>query len=135
MTPEGKIKKQGRAICKKLGIYYFPVNQGGYGVVGIPDDVLCVNGKFVHIEYKAHMELTKRNKTAYKTLPTNTQVKQMESCRNSGGMTLVVDDSNIQYLEEDLNSILKNDLGHAIQCGWFTSLEDFLRYKGETDTE
>lgn len=134
-TPEGKIKKRGREICKKLGIYYFPVNQGGLGRTGIPDDVLCVNGRFVHIEYKAHMDWTKRTKTAFKTLPTNLQVKRMEECRASGGFTMVVDDTNIEYLEDELKAIMEKKVGIYFACGWAHTLEELLEYKGEIDAD
>lgn len=131
-TPEGKIKKQGREICKKLGIYYFPVNQTGMSKGGIPDDVLCVNGQFVHIEYKAHMDWTKKTKTAFRTLPTDLQVKRMEECRASGGITLVVDDSNINNLEEELIAIMDKKMDVYFVCGWAHTLEELLEYKGET---
>ena len=65
MTPEGFVKKEGREIVKKLGIYQFPVNQSGMSLTGVPDDVLCVRGWFVHIEYKALLDW-KLTKTALK---------------------------------------------------------------------
>lgn len=134
-TPEGRIKKRGREICKKLGIYYFPVNQGGLGRAGIPDDVLCVNGRFVHIEYKAHMDWTKKTKPAFKTLPTNLQVVRMDEARESGAVVLVVDDSNIQYLEQELKYISTRDQTKILRCLWTWTLEGFLEYKGEIDAD
>lgn len=132
-TPEGRVKKQGRDICKKLGIYYFPVNQGGTSLAGIPDDVLCVNGRFVHIEYKAHMLWDKHTKTAYRSLPTDLQVKRMEECRASGGITLVVDDKNIDILEETLLYIKSGKKMKEFwsACLWTGSFEDFINYKAK----
>lgn len=106
-TPEGKVKKRGRDICTRLGLYHFPVNQGGYGSRGIPDDVVCVNGVFLHIEYKAAMDWTKRTKTAYKTLPTLQQCLKMWECRMAGGVTWVVDNNNITRMAGILPNILE----------------------------
>lgn len=134
-TREGKIKKRGREICKKLGIYYFPVNQTGMSKSGIPDDVLCVSGRFVHIEYKAHMDWSKKTKTAFKTLPTNLQAKRMGECRASGGITLVVDDNNIEDLERTLKLIASGTMYHTTSCTWQTDLKEFMAYKGEADAD
>lgn len=130
-TPEGKVKKQGREICKRLGLYHFPVNQGGISLAGVPDDVLCVNGCFVHIEYKAHMVWNRQNKTAYRTLPTDLQVKRMEECRKNGGITLVIDDANIDTLEKTLLYIKSGKPMYNFWsvCLWSHSLEDFINYK------
>lgn len=133
-TPEGKIKKRGRDICRKLDLYFFPVQQGGTSLAGIPDDVLCVNGKFVHIEYKAHMDWRPTSKvtaTSIKTLPTEKQCKAMERCRVSGGITLVVDDSNIDHLLGDLETIAGGKSGENIPLysGWKWFLIDYMRYR------
>ena len=107
-TPEGTIKKQGREICKLLGIYFFPVQQKGTSNAGIPDDMLNVGGRFVQIEYKHHMRWDKRNKAAFATLPTERQIWHMEQSRKCGGITFVVDDSNINALKEALVFIRDN---------------------------
>ena len=134
MTPEGKVKAEGRKICKELGIYYFPVNQSGIGRRGIPDDVLCAGGMFVHIEYKAHMVFDKKNITAFRTLPTDLQVERMDACRNCKGITLVVDDVNIEYLKRILLDIRYQGNPMHNYCEWEVTLEDFKKYKnGELD--
>lgn len=108
MTPEGKVKKEGRAICSKVGAFHFPVNQGDGSVRGIPDDCLCLGGRFIFIEYKADMRWNVHNKTAYKTLPTMNQVLRMEECREAGGLTFLVDCKNIDRLERELIQIKYN---------------------------
>lgn len=105
-TPEGRIKRQGRDICKKLmprGLFYFAAQMGGYGKAGIPDDILCVNGFFVSIEYKAEE----------KRKPTALQIKRMEEIRKAGGITLVVHAGNIYLLEGVLDFLLRVTFEHS----------------------
>lgn len=133
-TPEGKIKKRGRDICRKLELYFFSVQQGGTSLAGIPDDVLCVGGRFVHIEYKAHMDWRPTSavtKTSIQTLPTEKQCLAMERCRVSKGITLVVDDANIDYLYQDLETIAGCSAGTdaLLYCGWKWFFKDYQRYR------
>ena len=55
MTPEGKVKKDIKeyldTLEKSACWWYMPV-QTGFGKTGIPDFILCVNGRFVAIEVK-----------------------------------------------------------------------------------
>ena len=53
-TPEGKVKKEIKEWLATLPNcwFYMPV-QNGMGVVGIPDIVGCIDGKFFAIECKA----------------------------------------------------------------------------------
>jgi hypothetical protein len=55
-TPEGRVKAKVKAYLDSLGPdvcwYYMPV-QNGMGVVGIPDIIACIYGRFVAIETKA----------------------------------------------------------------------------------
>lgn len=130
MTPEGKVKAEGRKVCKDLGIYFFPVNQGGFGKTGIPDDALCVRGRFIHIEYKAHMRWDKRNKTAFSTLPTDRQVLMMEKARQAGAMTWVIDDTNIDELRPALKHILQSVyINTEYPISWWWSYKEFTNYK------
>ena len=70
--------------------------------------MLNVGGRFVQIEYKHHMRWDKRNKAAFATLPTERQIWHMEQSRKCGGITFVVDDSNINALKEALVFIRDN---------------------------
>lgn len=117
-TPEGKVKELGRSLCKRMGIFYFPVNQGVFGVNGIPDDCLCVGGKFVFIEYK-HRMLWNTTKAGIKSRPTLKQVAVMDAARTSEAYTLVVDEDNIAHLEGDLTLIMFNKINNAtLMCGF-----------------
>lgn len=50
MTPEGQVKKECRALLDTLGYRFSPV-QTGYGKRTL-DDLCCIKGRFVTIEYK-----------------------------------------------------------------------------------
>ena len=92
MTPEGKVKKIGRATMTKMGMYHFPTFSGGYGRSGIPDDIGCYQGYFVAVEYKANGGK-----------PTALQLKNMDDIRKSGGIALLIDEENVHNLEELIN--------------------------------
>ena len=97
MTPEGKVKKTGRAIMTKMGMYHFPAFSGGYGRSGVPDDIGCHLGVFVAVEYKA-----KGGKL------TALQLKNMDDIRKSGGIALLVDETNVHQLEELINNEIQS---------------------------
>ena len=53
MTPEAKVKNKIKKFLDKLGCYYFFPQTGGYGRSGVPDIIICHQGKFIAIECKA----------------------------------------------------------------------------------
>lgn len=73
----------------KMGMYHFPAFSGGYGRSGVPDDIACYQGCFVAVEYKANGGK-----------PTALQLKNMDDIRKSGGIALLVDETNVHQLEE-----------------------------------
>jgi len=88
MTPEAKVKKQVTAILKKHGAYYFYPVTGGYGRSGVPDIVACWRGQFIGIECKAGKNTT-----------TALQEKNLREIRDSGGLTVVVNEHTVQELD------------------------------------
>lgn len=94
MTPEAKVKDKVKKILKAHGVYYAMPHGAGYGNAGVPDFLCCVQGHFLAIEAKA-----KGGK------PTALQVKNMEDIRNSGGISLVVDEDVLA--KETLEWIIK----------------------------
>ena len=91
-TPEKKVKDKVVKLLKANEVYYFFPNTHGFGRSGVPDIICCVRGKFLGIECKAG-----DNK------PTALQEKEMQSIRDAGGKTLVVNENNIS----DVESIVK----------------------------
>jgi len=92
MTPEGRVKDKVKKLLKERGIWYFMPAANGFGRVGIPDFICCMDGKFLAIETKAP---GKRDNT------TANQENRINEIRAARGWALVVDDP--QQLEEFLN--------------------------------
>ena len=87
MTPEGKVKKQVKKILDDVGAYHFSPMTAGYGRSGVPDIIACVKGKFIGIECKAG-----------KNEPTLLQKHNMKLINQSGGLSIVVNEGNIESL-------------------------------------
>lgn len=88
MTPEKKVKTKVKKILDKLNCYHCMPTTAGYGASGVPDIIACHKGKFVGIECKAN-----GNK------PTALQQKHLRDISISGGISLVIDETNIDMLE------------------------------------
>ena len=87
-TPEKKVKQKVCAKLKELGAYYFYASTGGYGASGVPDIVACYKGKFIGIECKAN-----GNKA------TALQQKHLREISMQQGISLIIDETNIEMLE------------------------------------
>lgn len=130
MTPEGKVKAIGRDICQQLGIYCIPIQQGGTGRTGIPDDILCVKGVLVSVEYKAELNWKRKS-----TLPTLKQAAEMERIKKAGGVPLVVDNNRLFEFRERLNGAIKETTLHGISFKlmysnlfWTWTLEEYMQF-------
>jgi pantoate kinase len=88
-TPEAKVKAKIKAILKAHNIYYAMPIGTGYGNSGVPDFLCCINGRFLAIEAKAGNGKT-----------TALQEKNLEQIRKSRGLTAVIYETNIAYLEK-----------------------------------
>lgn len=91
-TPEAKVKAQIRKILDTTRAYYAMPIGSGYGNSGVPDFLVCHKGQFVGIEAKAG-----KGKT------TALQEAHLSKIRDSGGIALVVNESNLDELKELLN--------------------------------
>lgn len=96
-TPEALVKKRITNLLQKEGVYYATPATYGRGRSGVPDILACVKGRFLGIEAK-----TVGNR------PTALQEREMSHIRDSGGATIVVDETNLNALAE-LIRILKGD--------------------------
>jgi Holliday junction resolvase len=94
VTPEAKVKKKVVNVLKENGAYYFFPATGGYGRSGVPDVVGCYRGVFFGIECKAGS-----NK------PTALQEAEMRKIREANGITLVVNEENIDDVKIMLRDI------------------------------
>ena len=93
-TPEAKVKAKIKTILKAHGAYYAMPIGTGLGNSGVPDFLVCHNGKFLGIEAKAG-----KGKT------TALQEKDLRDIDRAGGLTLVITEENIDVLEMMLEAM------------------------------
>ena len=94
MTPEAKVKKRIKEILTKAKAYYVMPHGAGYGNAGAPDFVVCLRGQFVGIEAKAGSGK-----------PTALQMHNLMEIRKAGGVSFVINESNIDTLEKELSNV------------------------------
>jgi pantoate kinase len=92
-TKEAAVKRQIRKILDTTSAYYAMPIGSGYGNSGVPDFLVCHNGRFIGIEAKAG-----KGKT------TALQDAHLERIRAAGGLSLVVNETNLDELKELLNA-------------------------------
>ena len=95
-TPEAKVKAKIKAILKAHNVYYAMPIGTGYGNSGVPDFLCCVNGKFLAIEAKAG-----------KGKVTALQHKTLRAIHDAGGITLVLNEENLNLRPPPLEFVLK----------------------------
>lgn len=93
-TPEKKVKDKVVALLKQHGAYYFYPVTSGFGTSGVPDIVACHRGTFIGIECKAG-----GNK------PTALQEKNLRLIAESGGVALVINETNVGTVAELLTQL------------------------------
>jgi hypothetical protein len=93
-TPESKVKKKVHALLKERGAYAVNYIGGAYANNGTPDILVCSRGRFIGIECKAG-----RGK------PTALQIKNLRDIERAGGLGLVINETNLDYLTECLDAI------------------------------
>jgi hypothetical protein len=101
-TPESKVKAEVKKILDSLGAYYFMPATHGYGRSGVPDICGCLNGRFFGIECKAG-----KGKT------TALQDRELKRISTAGGIALVVDETGLATLREDLQGLLMEKMKRA----------------------
>jgi len=86
-TPEGKVKAAVKKILDANDVYHFSPAANGYGRVGIPDIICCINGYFFAIECKAGAGVT-----------TALQQREITAIHAAGGVAIVVNEGTIDAL-------------------------------------
>jgi pantoate kinase len=95
-TPEAAVKKKIKAILAEYDAYYAMPMGTGYGNSGVPDFLVCCNGRFIGIEAKAGT-----NK------PTALQEHHIQRIFDAGGYALVVNEDNLHVLQELMEWTMK----------------------------
>lgn len=93
-TPEAKVKKKIIEILKKHDVYYAMPIGTGFGNAGVPDFLCCVDGYFIAIEAKAGKGTT-----------TALQEKHLREIRNTGGVALVINETNLADIEAHIKLV------------------------------
>ena len=94
MTPEAKVKAKVHKLLKQADAYAVNYIGGVYAKNGTPDILACAQGRFVGIEVKAG-----------KNRPTTLQLRALQEIDEAGGLALVVNESELDYLAECLRGI------------------------------
>ena len=87
-TPEKKIKDKVKKALEDMDVYYAMPFTAGYGNSGVPDFLVCIEGKFFGIECKAGKNTT-----------TALQEKHLSDIRAAGGVSLVIDETNVDNVK------------------------------------
>lgn len=87
-TPEGKVKAACRKLLDAAGAYYFFPVSNGMGSMGVPDVICVLNGRFIGIECKAG-----------KGKPTALQLRALKRIHEAGGLALIINETNVDYLQ------------------------------------
>ena len=96
-TPEKLVKNKIKVILQDGGVYYAMPIGSGYGNAGVPDFLACVNGRFLAVEAKAGKGET-----------TALQDAHLEKIKTAGGVSMVVNELNLDQLKETIKWMNKN---------------------------
>ena len=99
-TPEGVVKDSITDLLDKFGIVYSMKTTMGFGKSGWPDYDVVLRGIYVTVEAK-YDAATKG--------PTALQRDAMKSIRESGGITLVIDMTNLVQFNGFLTNVMAMD--------------------------
>lgn len=94
MTPEGRVKERVKKILKGFNAYVVMPATGGYGNSGTPDFLICHKGRFIGVECKAG-----------KGEATALQLAHLAAIVSNGGISVIVNEHNVDSLEQILKDI------------------------------
>lgn len=103
-TPESKVKDKVKKILKKWGAYYAMPIGTGFGHAGVPDFLVCFEGKFIGIECKANGGKL-----------TALQRSNLLEIAKARGFFMVINETNVQDLDGFLAKL--DSTGTALSFG------------------
>lgn len=122
-TPEKLVKSKVVSVLKQYGAYFFYPVTSGYGSSGVPDIVVCWQGRFLGIECK----------TQGKT-PTALQTKNLVDIANQGGVAIVIDETGIGLMKLTFDVWNKDGISHHGQIiDWSDAEIDWQAHKKPTE--
>ena len=93
-TPEALVKQRIKLTLDAHGAYRVMPVSNGMGAHGIPDFLVCLNGRFVGIEAKAG-----------KNRPTALQISNLRRIHEAGGCALVINEDSLPHLDGLLSAV------------------------------
>lgn len=99
MKKEADVKEALKRIIRKHGGWYTMPTQTGYSQAGVPDFLVCINGRMVGIEAKFG-----RNR------PTALQERQLRLIEQAGGVAMVANERNLGEVESTLFALSEGKL-------------------------
>ena len=94
MTPEGRFKERARRDLKTIPrLWFFKTQQ--VGLRGIPDFIICINGRFIGIELKASAKETADPLQEYR----------LTKIREAGGLGFVAHPGNWPVIFAEIKKI------------------------------
>jgi hypothetical protein len=105
-TPEAKVKAKIHKALKEAGAYAVNYIGGAFANNGTPDILACLDGRFIGVEAKAG-----------KGKPTALQVLSLKRIDDAGGLALVINETNLEYLSAALGNI------HAAKSNYHPYME------------
>ena len=106
MTPEGKVKQWAINKLKQEfpTAWAYSPRGGAFGVAGTPDRLMCINGLFVAIEFKAEGGQL-----------TALQINQLKIIQQAGGIAAVLKGKDSERLNLIIRTIRAKLLSHGLQ--------------------
>lgn len=89
---EAEVKERIKRLCRKYGAYFYMLVPTGYGKRGVPDFLICHNGRFIAVEAKRG-SITK---------PSPHQQQELDAIAKAGGVAMIVNAENLDDLEREL---------------------------------
>ena len=121
MTPEGRVKNRVKEVLSDLGAYFMMPVTGGYGSSGSPDFIICIAGLFYGIECKANGGK-----------PTALQLKHHDDIRKAGGVALVVNETTVENLREEILSHVKVTENNSVVGNGKNSARNSKKIRGKS---
>ncbi|MFW6062212.1 MAG: VRR-NUC domain-containing protein [Planctomycetota bacterium] len=94
MLNENGVKEAVKRRLKKRGAWWTMPHQRGFSQAGVPDILVCINGRFLAIETKYG-----------KNRPTARQQQQLDRIETAGGTAVVINENDLPALEELLDEL------------------------------
>jgi hypothetical protein len=96
-TPESKVKALIKQLLVLHGAYYVMPVSNGMGRHGVPDFMVCAYGRFIGIEAKTVGKY-----------PTDLQMSNLRQLDETGGIALVINETNLHELDGVLHVLKIN---------------------------